>query len=223
MDLIEAFIFDMDGTIVDNMGFHSQVWVEFLAELGVSLTPTEFHRLTGGMTNRQILRQMIGDHLSDPEIAAYSEQKEVRYRSVYRNHLKPVAGFMGFLEEARRLGAPMALATSAERPNIQFILGGLGIESVFRAVVGAEEVERGKPDPEMFLKAAGRLGVDPERCLVFEDSSAGLKAAHRAGMRAVALATTTAPEVLRGLPGVVRVAEDFTTLDPRGLLGMPPA
>jgi beta-phosphoglucomutase len=170
------------------------------------------------MQNPQILRIMLGQDLSEAEIAAHAKRKEAVYRSLYAPHLKPVAGAIDFLAQARQHHVPIALATSADQPNIDFILDGLGIASAFDAVVGAEDVERGKPHPEMFLTAAAQLGVEPGGCLVFEDSRAGLEAARRAGMVTIALATTHSVDELRELPGVVSVVEGFTALDVEQLL-----
>jgi beta-phosphoglucomutase family hydrolase len=213
-----GFIFDMDGVLIDSMPVHVQAWLQVLAERGVTPAPAEFLRATGGKTNPQILREFVGCQLGDAEIAACAEQKEQLYRALYRDRLAPVPGALAFLEAARRLGVRMAVATSAEQANREFVLGGLGLRDYFTAVVGGEEVRRGKPDPEAFLTAAGRLGLAPARCLVFEDALAGIQAASRAGMRAVALATTLAAAEFRDLPHVVQVAADFTRLDPNALL-----
>ena len=213
-----AFIFDMDGTLVDSMLFHIQAWMDLLAERGMRATPDAFLRQTGGKTNHQILREVFGECLSEAEIAAYAERKEALYRSLYRSHLKPLAGLVEFLNEAQRLHIPMAVATSAGKANREFVLQGLGIESYFSAVIGVEEIQEGKPHPEIFLKAAQKLGVDPADCLVFEDALAGIEAAFRAGMKAVALTTTVDRETFQGLPAVIRIAKDFTSLLPRALL-----
>jgi beta-phosphoglucomutase family hydrolase len=218
----KVFIFDMDGTLVDNAGVHTQVWLQMFAELGVPITAREFHRQTSGKKNPQILRQVLGPDLSDSEIARYAERKESLYRTAYRPHLRLVDGLEKFLAEARRLGVPMAVATSAERVNIDFVLDGLGIRPYFCAVIGSEEVKQGKPHPEAFLTAAQEMGVAAEHCLVFEDSLTGIEAACRAGMKAIAVATTVDAAEFQGLPTVIRVVKDFTTLGPRALLEIAP-
>jgi beta-phosphoglucomutase family hydrolase len=212
-----AFIFDMDGTLVDNMAYHTQAWLALLAELGVHMTAGEARRRIAGQTNEQTLRQILGDEVSGAEIARYAARKESLYRALYGPHLKAVAGLDGFLAKAHCLGVPLAVATAADRANIAFVLGGLGIDHCFRVVVGAEDVAHGKPDPEMFLTAASRLGVPARQCLVFEDSLAGMEAARRAGMKAVALTTTLDAGAFRGLPGVLCAVEDFFGLDPEDL------
>lgn len=214
----EAFIFDMDGTLVDNMDVHTEVWLRMLREQGVEIDAETLRPRMSGKTNARILREFIGDHLSPQHVAALVERKEAIYRTLYAPHLEPVAGLLPFLEASQRLGVPMAVATSAGMDNVHFVLDGLALRDFFRVVVSDEDVERGKPDPEIFLLAAERLGIPPHRCLVFEDSPSGIEAAGRAGMGVVALATTAAPQEFAFLEPVVRVARDFTELEPRALL-----
>ncbi len=213
-----ALIFDMDGTLVDNMSFHERTWLDLLAECGVAVTADEFHRRASGRTNPDILREFLGDRLAEHEVAEWTERKEALYREAYRPHLREIAGLRGFLESAHRLGLPLAVATSGTPGNVEFVLEGLRIGPLFATIVTGDEVTRGKPDPEMFLTAAQRLGVEPARCLVFEDSRAGVDAALRAGMRVVVLATTPGIRELEGREGVVRVVADYSGLDPRALL-----
>jgi HAD superfamily hydrolase (TIGR01509 family) len=208
----------MDGVLVDSMPFHVEAWVRVLGEQGVQKTRDEFLRDLAGRTNRHILRRWFGAGLGDAEMAALEERKETLYRSLYRPLLKPLDGVLAFLEAARRVGIPMAVATAAGRGNREFVLGGLGIRQYFAAAVGPEEIPEGKPHPGMFLRAAEHLGVPPVRCLVFEDALAGVEAASRAGMKVVALTTTLDASSFDGWPAVVRTAQDFTALTPEALL-----
>ena len=218
----KAFIFDMDGTLVDNMEVHTQIWLEMLRERGLEMTAEAFHHRASGKPNERILGELFDGRMSEEEAAAFAEEKEARYRAVYGPQMRPVKGLMGFLESAQRLQVPMAMATSAGSDNITFVLEGLNLGGIFRAVVGAEDVRHGKPDPEMFLLAAEQMGVPPPACLVFEDSPAGIEAAGRAGMKAVAVATTAPPRTYRNLKPVARVIEDFTQVTPAELLGKIP-
>lgn len=213
-----AFIFDMDGTLVDNARFHTKAWRQFLAELGVEISLDQLHRQTSGRTNEQTLHQFLGDDLPDTVLAQYAARKESLYRTLYRPHLCLVGGLDRFLCQARRLGIPLAVATAADRRNVEFVMEGLAIQAYFQAVIGAEEVAHGKPHPEMFLTAAKRLGAPPERCLVFEDSLHGIEAVRRAGMAAVAVATTLDPREFHGLPHVWQVVDDFCSLNPETIM-----
>lgn len=208
-----AFIFDMDGTIIDNMAFHVQAWSDFLASQGIQITAAEIDRYNHG-TIGEVLRRIWGKPLSDAAVLELGERKESRYRELYRPHLKLIDGLPAFLEQAQQLGIPMALATSAAAPNIDFVLDGLGIRSYFTAWVGGDEVEFGKPHPETFLKAAERLSFDPAQCLVFEDTLSGIAAAQQAGMQAIAITTTLPAQAFAELSPVQQIVPDFTSLHP---------
>jgi beta-phosphoglucomutase len=215
-----AFIFDMDGTIVDNYEYHIQSWLALFSELGMEISAPQVRQLIGGNTSLSFLRQVLGPDVSDAQIVEYAERKECLYRSLFHPHLKPVEGLAGFLAAAQHLGVPMALATSAGGRNIEFVLGGLGIEAYFDFVVGGDDVPQGKRGPELFLAAAQGLGVQPGSCLVFEDALAGIQAATMAGMRTMVVATNHEAEKWRALPSVLDVVVDFTSLDPASLLGI---
>lgn len=204
-----AFIFDMDGTLVDNMAVHNQVWVNFLRENGAQADPETFNDLTAGRTNLEILRMFLGAQFSEALVPQYSKEKEVRYRQLYRPQIRPMNGLVKFLSSARHAGVRLGLATSAGPENIDFVLDGLGIASYFQAIVNGEEIVNGKPDPEIFLEAAKRLDVAPETCLVFEDSRGGIQAGRRAGMAVVAVTTGLTNEQALVIPGVILAVEDF--------------
>jgi len=156
---------------------------------------------------------------ADADLAVFEARKGSLFRRLCRSHLKPIAGLMEFLAESRWLGIPMAMATAAGKANREFVLNGLGIAPHFHAVIGPEDLRNGKPHPEIFLKAADTLRVDPARCVVFEDAISGIEAAGRAGMKAVALATSLAAEEFQTHPAVICIARDYTSLQPRALLG----
>lgn len=208
----------MDGTLVDNMSYHSKAWLELFDSLGIHLEADEFLRSTAGKTNPEILREIIGKHLSEQEIRELSDRKEAYYRKLYHPNLKAANGLLPFLLQAKDLGIPMAVATAAGKENIDFILSGLDIESFFKAVVGAEDIEKGKPDPEIFLKSAQKLHVDPQACIVFEDSPNGVEAARRAGMKAILVTTSHQPEELENQPALTLVVSDFTAVDIQAVL-----
>ncbi|MDQ4123550.1 MAG: beta-phosphoglucomutase family hydrolase [Acidobacteriota bacterium] len=213
-----AFIFDMDGTIVDNMRFHGEAWVRFFAEIGHETDPNEFLIRTAGMTNHEIFRQMFGDGASDEQIEKYATRKEELYRNSFRLNLAAVAGLIEFLEKAKKLGVKMAVATSAPPENIEFVLDGLDLRKYFDAITGANDISNGKPDPEIFLKSAEKLAVEPQNCIVFEDAFKGFEAAHAAKMKSVAITTVNKSGELKNLPSVVEVIDDFTNLEPSELI-----
>ena len=214
---VRAFVFDMDGTIVDNMPYHTQAWLQFFAETGIEMSATRLDELMGANTTPVLLRQVLGGPVSDAQLLAYSELKEAIYRALYGPHLKPVRGLVPFLAEVQRLGIALALATSAGRRNIEFILGGLGLGSTFDVVVSGDDVPQGKAGAEIYFATARELGVPPPSCLVFEDSMQGIEAAGQAGMRVVLLATSPDAAQLCDLQPVVRTLQDFV-IEPVELL-----
>ena len=208
--MIEAVVFDMDGTIVDNMGVHTAVWLELLSEFGIDMNSLAFQAATAGNTNRELLRKLVDPQMSDERVAEIAHEKETRYRERFRPHLQPIAGFVPLLQEAERENITLAVATAANQPNIEYVLDGLKLRHHFATVVGADDVANGKPEPDLFLLVAERLGLQPEKCLVFEDSLAGLEAAQRAGMQSVAVTTSHAADEMMIHPTVRQAISDFT-------------
>jgi beta-phosphoglucomutase len=215
-----AFIFDMDGTLVNNMTYHTQAWLELFTELGIEMTANRLDRLMGSRTTPELLKHVLGQHISSAEVAAYSERKEVIYRAMYGSHLKAVEGVEAFLQDSRRLGIRMAVATSAGGRNIDFTLAGLGIRAYFDVIIGGDDVPQGKSGPEIYLTTAETLVTSPGQCLVFEDSRSGIEAAHLAGMQIVVVATDPRAEAFRALPSVIDLVNDFRGLEPARLAAM---
>jgi beta-phosphoglucomutase family hydrolase len=214
---VPAFLFDMDGTMVDSMPWHARSWAAFARDVGGAPPDADFFRRTTGMTGVEVMRTYLGEH-PDAELDALVARKEALYRAMFAPHFREVRGFRDFARAAKAAGIRVACATAGDADNIAFVLDGLGFHGFFDAIVGAHDVARGKPNPDLFLLAARRLDVDPAACLVFEDAPHGIEAARRAGMRAVAIATMLPAEELGAPDHVVASAADFTTLDVDALL-----
>lgn len=212
-----AFIFDMDGTLVDNMRFHTEAWGKMLAENGIEMNANDFLVKTAGKTNREILPTVFGA-ISDKRIVELGNRKESLYQELFLPHRKAIEGAIEFLEEAQKLGVKMAVATAAPNVNVEFILDGLNLRKYFQAVTTAADITNGKPDPEIFLKSAEKLGVEPRNCLVFEDAVGGFEAAHAAGMKSIGIATVNSIEEILRLDLVVEAHTDFSSLKPQDLI-----
>ncbi|MEM8514236.1 beta-phosphoglucomutase family hydrolase [Massilia sp. MP_M2] len=216
-----ALIFDMDGTIVDNMDFHTRAWITFFAQRGQTIEPDAFFRDTAGRQGKEILRHYLGADLDDDALATLNHEKEVLYRALYGPHRRTIDGFDAFIDRAREQGWALAVATSASSGSASFILDEMDLQRKFDAVVvGAVDVPRGKPHPDVFLKAAERCAVVPAQCIVFEDAPLGVEAARRAGMRAVVLTTTLPAEAFAEFENVIAIVNDFTQLDVEALLSL---
>lgn len=212
-----AFIFDMDGTLVDNMRFHAEAWQRMLLENGLTVNMHEFLVTTAGKTNREIIPHFFPE-AAEEKLLELGLRKETLYRELFLPERRAIRGATEFLEKARALGVRMAVATAAPIANMEFVLDGLDLRRFFQAITTAADVSSGKPNPEVFLKSAEKLGVEPQNCLVFEDALNGFEAAHRAGMKSVGIATVNRIETLRRQPSVVEARADFGELDPLELV-----
>ena len=203
-------IFDWDGVIIDSAKLHEQSWRALAQELGSALAPESFIR-GFGMKSARIIEE-IHRWASDPaEIARLTNRKEALYRElVAQSKIAPLAGVVEWLHRVHEAGIPCAVASSTPRLNIETVLERIGLQTAFREIVSAEDVVHGKPHPEVFEKAAERLGLAPERCVVFEDAHVGIEAAHAAGMRVIAVTTTHDAEQLRAADLVVRRLDELT-------------
>lgn len=201
-----AVLWDLDGTLVDSEEYHWQAWRETMAAEGVALTYEEF-RSTFGQRNDTILRKWLGPDLDAARMERIANSKEECYRALVRaGGLSPLPGAAEWVLRLNRQGWLQAVASSAPRLNIEVVLEVIGLAGRFQATVSAEDVRRGKPDPEVFLLAAERVGARPDRSIVVEDAAAGIEAARRAGMRSIAVsrdgAQFPADIVVRSLAGL---------------------
>lgn len=184
-----VLIFDMDGVVVDNAVWHLEAFEVFGKRHGL-VQPKEEYTKYFGNTNQTIMNSLFNTQLSPDQLVALAEEKETIYRELYRPFIKPVKGLSAFLEYAYNKGIPIALATSAPPENVEFTLNSTGLKKYFNFISDASMVKRGKPDPEIYLLTAAKLGVKPSDCIVFEDSVAGIQSALNAGMRVIGVATT---------------------------------
>ena len=182
----------MDGTLLDSAEYHWLAWQDSLHAEGYNVTREQFEA-SFGQRNDTILRGYFGPELTDDEIARIGGDKEVRYRNLVRERgIDLLPGVRRWLARLSAEGWRQAIASAAPLANVEAIVAALEIAPFFDAFVSAEDVQRGKPDPQVFLIAAERLTVAPARCVVVEDAPAGLEAARRAGMRAIGVRTTHA-------------------------------
>ena len=181
-----AVIWDVDGTLVDTAELHFQAWSALCRDLKLPFTRADF-TATFGLRNPEIIRQLFGTHYSDAEIADLGDRKEELYRAAARQGVRLLPGVRALLEGLHAAGFRQAVGSSAPRANLDLILRLTDTQRCFDAVVSMEDTQRGKPDPEVFLVAAAKLGVPPGRCLVMEDAVAGVQAARAGGMKCIAV------------------------------------
>jgi beta-phosphoglucomutase len=195
MPELEAVIWDMDGVLADTASYHFLAWKETFAKRGINFTEADF-RLGFGIRNDAIIRNTLGEKTTDDEIATIAREKEITFRRLIGQDIKPLPGVLELLSQLHEKGIKMAIASSTVIENIRLIVGSLGIGKYFQAIITGHDVTEGKPSPQVFLVAAQRLGVEPQNCLVFEDAVAGVKAAKSAGMHCVAITSSHPREKL---------------------------
>lgn len=191
-------VFDMDGVIVDNRDFHFRAWERFAREHGLPFDSESFKNNLFGRVNREILKGLFKADLPPEEAARYAQEKEALYRKLYKGHVRPAAGLVKLLEGLKAAGITTAVATSAPRINLDFVLDEADLRPFFDVLVDIGAVLIGKPAPDLYLRAAEELRRRPEECVAFEDSYPGVASALAAGMRVVGVTTThTAVELGR--------------------------
>lgn len=203
----------MDGVLVDSNPFHLQKWIDLLNERGIPYDPATLPAQLLGSRNDTAIRRFFGVSVSPEETQRLSEKLEARFRRDFKPHARPLPGLAALIESSSRAGIPMAVASSAIPKNIEFVVDALGFRPYFRAMVSGDEVTHPKPDPEIYLKAAGKLGVEPGQCVAFEDSFVGIEAAKRAAMKCVGIASTFPLEDLRRETRADLVVTSFESLD----------
>ena len=205
--MIKGAIFDMDGVLVDNLEHHIRAWQRLGKELSLNLARDDIRRLFG-RRNDEILRELIDPALAPDQIVRLGEHKEQLYREIVAPEIQPVRGLFDLLDGLQKSGVRLAVASSACLQNVDLVLDCLKIRHYFDTVVIGADVTRSKPDPEIFLLAARRLGLTADQCVVFEDSASGITAACQAGCACVVLTTTHSEDELRHLPAA-RFVRDF--------------
>ena len=209
-----AYIFDLDGVVVDSNELHVASWKEVARRHGFRCADPE-HIGKCGLRTLAVIHDLLRWPVSEADAVRIGFEKEEIYREWIRDDgIPPIRGVREFLAEARRMGIPCAVGSSAPRANVDLCLAALGLDGVFQATVSGEDVARGKPAPDIFLLAAERLGARPQDCIVFEDAPAGIQAAHAAGMKVVALLTSHDPSEIQNADAVV---PNFSALSPDAL------
>jgi beta-phosphoglucomutase family hydrolase len=206
-----AVIFDVDGVLTDSYDAHFQSWQQLFAELDAEFTEDQF-RQTFGRTNRDIFTELYPGQMDDDEMRRLGDRKEVLYREVVAKAFIPLPGAVELIDALDAAGFRLAVGSSGPPENIRLTLDKLGRASRFAAMVTGRDVTRGKPDPQVFLLAAERLGLPPAHCAVIEDAPQGIEAGNRAGMTSIALTGTATREKLAHAQLVV---DTLTELSPK--------
>jgi beta-phosphoglucomutase len=204
----KAFLFDLNGTMIDDMHYHITAWHGIINNLGYPITIGQMKEECYGK-NHELLERIFPGRFTESEKEQMSQEKEKAYRQFFQPYLKLINGLHGFLEKAASQNIKMAIGSAAITSNIDFVLDSLNIRKFFTAIVSADNVTNSKPHPETYLKCASALGIIPEDCIVFEDAPKGVEAAQNAGMSTVVLTTMHQPFEFDQYNNIICFAPDY--------------
>jgi beta-phosphoglucomutase len=213
----KAFLFDLNGTMINDMPYHIKAWHKILNDLGAALSYERVKEECYGK-NSELLERIFPGRFSDTQKSEMELEKEKAYQTAYGPDLKLIEGLDFFLKESHEAGIKMAIASAAILFNIDFVIDGLHIRHYFDAIVSAESVEISKPHPETYLMAADLLQAVPEDCIVFEDTPKGVESALNAGMRSIVITSLHQKDEFTSYPNVIRFVKDFAELRSENVL-----
>ncbi|MDP2729795.1 MAG: HAD family phosphatase [Dehalococcoidales bacterium] len=215
----KAVIWDLDGVIVDTIPYHAQAWRQLFKEEDKPEPSKEDFGIILGLRDEDTIKKVFGEETPPPEVETLSERKEEYFRfQIASKNIEPMPGVAELLSSLRDNGFHQAVVSSGPMKNVSFLLSSLKIKELFEAVIASEDVSRGKPDPEGFLLAAGKMKINEKRCVVIEDTIPGIRAARRAGMKCVAVTGTYQRKDLAEADTVVESLAEITVKDLEALL-----
>ena len=208
--MIKAFLFDLNGTMIDDMDYHTDAWHDVLTrDLGATLERQQVKMEMYGKGEEMLVRVFGEGRFEEKEMSDIVFEKEKKYQAAFKPHLKLIDGLDTFVKAAHEKGIKMAIGSAAIMFNIDFVIDGLNIRDYFPVLISADNVEKSKPDPETFLKCAEGLGIAPQDCIVFEDNPKGVEAALNAGMKAVVITTMHEEHEFEGLPNILKFISNY--------------
>lgn len=200
----------MDGVIIDSNPFHKKALDVFLSKYNIQLSENERKTKLYGRANKDWINEVFGGNLTDAEVQKLGDEKEMYWREVYKNDIKPVKGLVYFLNKLKEKQIQFAIGTSAPFENVEFTLKNCNLSSYFDVILDQRHVNKGKPNPEIYINCAKKLGILPQHCIVIEDSIAGVQAGLAAGCKVIGITTThPANELL----GIHKSISDFDELE----------
>lgn len=205
-----AVIFDMDGVLIDSNPYHKKALVQFCLSHGYDLTEEELREKIYGRTNKDWITNLFNGRVTGEELKKYADEKEALFRRLYKGFVKPVKGLIAFLELLEEKNITRAIATSAPRANVDFTLQETHMGEFFTTILDDSYVNKGKPDPEIYLKTAAAINYKPGHCVVIEDSLSGVSSARAAGTKVIGITTTHTREELSDTDLII---DNFTELN----------
>jgi beta-phosphoglucomutase len=204
----KAFLFDLNGTMIDDVPYHINAWYRILNELGANITRERAKQECYGK-NQELLERVLPDRFSNEEKDRISLEKETQYQEEFKPHLKLISGLEAFLKQSRKEGVKMGIGSAAIRANIDFVLDGLHLRDYFDSIISADDVAYSKPDPETYRKCAAALEIPASDCLVFEDAPKGVESAQNANMDCVVITTLHTAAEFTSCNNIIAFIEDY--------------
>ncbi|MCR9133518.1 MAG: HAD family phosphatase [bacterium] len=208
---MKAVLFDMDGTMIDNMMVHHKAWQTKLSEVGIELSLEEVHQRIHGV-NVELLEREFPGRFTLEERFQISKEKEETYRQIYAPDLALLAGLPELLFELKSKNILLGVGSAAPPENVDFVMNSLDLRHYFASVRHSEDVQRGKPDPQVYELLIADLEVKPEDCIIFEDTPTGAMAASASGAQVIVVTTTHQKEEFSNIPGIKLFISDFTEI-----------
>ena len=210
--MLKAIIFDLDGTLVDSLPYHHESWRIFfknnnLEEHDFSEVLKEYK---GGGT-LELMTSVFGDMYTKDELKKMTDDKEIIFRDIYKSKIYPIEGLNKFLDNLKENNILLSIGSNAIRKNVLMTIEELGITGYFSSIICGDEVSKGKPDPEMYLKTLSNLKMDKNECIIFEDSIEGVTAAKNAGIKSIGVTSSQSSEILKSV-GAFKTINDYTEI-----------
>jgi len=209
--MVKGIIFDMDGTMVDSLPYHHEAWKIFFNENKVENFSEKLKDYKGGGT-LDLMKAVYGDKYSLKQLKKMSDEKEVIFRRIYKGKINPIEGFMNFLIDVKSKNILIGLASNAIRKNVSLITKELEIYDGFDSIISGDEVDNGKPNPEMFNKTIDRFKINKNECLIFEDSLEGIMAANNSGINVVGITSSSSHQTLKEA-GSIKTINNYIDFD----------
>ena len=210
--MLKAIIFDLDGTLVDSLPYHHESWRIFFKNNNIEENDfNEIYRNYKGGGTLELMTSVFGDIYTKDELEKMSDDKEVIFRDIYRSKIFPINGLRKFLDNLKKNNILLSIGSNAIRKNVLMTIKELGITNYFSSIICGDEVSKGKPDPEMYLKTLSNLKVNKNECIIFEDSIEGVTAAKNANIKVIGVTSSQSSEPLKSV-GAFKTIEDYTKI-----------